>query len=894
MNESASVEDEEKTTKDESSSAVKQIAKNSLNSSNKSNGSKRIRKIPIVTTPTRGFSGASSSDDDDLDDDDDDDDDDEGMERKGSSGQMKIPSFHNSRGAPVSSANNEAPSSPQPSNSTGNNNNPGNTAVQPDQERQILLLMLLAQVCALHDPTPRTFTVHVLELFERGILGRQSIHFLFELGLVPPNTPRMLTAHPHNNSNNNNADHSHTCNSKQQASSDPVLQLATLSAPLSPQKMRSHEASVIRSHLEEHDLAQQQLNKSSPLSSSRANTNNANNTSLVESPPIHSTKSASSWAVEHHPLSLSRYQREFIQVRLLNSGSFGEVFHATSKVDLKDYAVKRVAFQAFGYSRDSLTQVIREVQCLAQCDHPNVVRYYTSWLEPSWMTGSGAAITTPTHGNEVRRQQKLLTDIQHMMIAGARSEEQSATSTSNHSESNHNNHLQDFFQGRANANIMRDRKFSIGSSLDSLDSAAGSSSYDETSGSDEEEETTWTIEQQQDCHLAFEDDDDSSFFFASSLGAAKDTSSKFASPPHHRFNNNNNKATQNTAKKTAARLKYRYQICLFIQMQLCQPATLGDWIRHRNSLVADPNANRRERVQTAVSIFGQIVSGLQHIHKKGIVHRDLKPFNLFRSLEEEGVFLIGDFGLSKLIHSATHQSSCGKKKKQQQHHHPEDFSLQTGDCNALVVRAPTELTAGVGTASYAAPEQVTTSTYGKLADVFSLGLILLELLCCFTTEHERMQTFYDCRHRRDIPSWITNEYPVAAQTILRCTEPNPTNRPTAGDLIRVDLLSMIETSDAKIPRELPPQKVPNDELLKLNRELEEKDDLIRDYEKKLKEKDLLIERLQAQLAAAQANHSADEVPQIQRVPLPVELLVGEGHGGKGPLEVESSSSSGEE
>ena len=54
-----------------------------------------------------------------------------------------------------------------------------------NQERQMLLMMLLAQVASLHDPTPRTFTVHVLELFERGIVDRQSIDFLLQLGLVP-------------------------------------------------------------------------------------------------------------------------------------------------------------------------------------------------------------------------------------------------------------------------------------------------------------------------------------------------------------------------------------------------------------------------------------------------------------------------------------------------------------------------------------------------------------------------------------------------------------------------------------------------------------------------------------------------------------------------------------
>ena len=58
-------------------------------------------------------------------------------------------------------------------------------AAAAEHERQTLLLMLLAQVCSLHDATPRTFVVHVLALFERGILDSNSIRFLFDMGLVP-------------------------------------------------------------------------------------------------------------------------------------------------------------------------------------------------------------------------------------------------------------------------------------------------------------------------------------------------------------------------------------------------------------------------------------------------------------------------------------------------------------------------------------------------------------------------------------------------------------------------------------------------------------------------------------------------------------------------------------
>ena len=63
-----------------------------------------------------------------------------------------------------------------------NNNGPTSELAH---ERQTLLLMLLGQVCSLHDATPRTFVVHVVALYERGILDSHSIRFLFDLGLIP-------------------------------------------------------------------------------------------------------------------------------------------------------------------------------------------------------------------------------------------------------------------------------------------------------------------------------------------------------------------------------------------------------------------------------------------------------------------------------------------------------------------------------------------------------------------------------------------------------------------------------------------------------------------------------------------------------------------------------------
>lgn len=50
-------------------------------------------------------------------------------------------------------------------------------------ERQVTIIMLLAQVCSLYDHTPKTFVVNVLRFYELGLIN--SLTFLQDLGLVP-------------------------------------------------------------------------------------------------------------------------------------------------------------------------------------------------------------------------------------------------------------------------------------------------------------------------------------------------------------------------------------------------------------------------------------------------------------------------------------------------------------------------------------------------------------------------------------------------------------------------------------------------------------------------------------------------------------------------------------
>jgi len=57
-------------------------------------------------------------------------------------------------------------------------------AAAASSDRQILLLMLLGQVCSQHSSSPHLFITHVLNLYEKGLIDEEALEFLSDMGVV--------------------------------------------------------------------------------------------------------------------------------------------------------------------------------------------------------------------------------------------------------------------------------------------------------------------------------------------------------------------------------------------------------------------------------------------------------------------------------------------------------------------------------------------------------------------------------------------------------------------------------------------------------------------------------------------------------------------------------------
>jgi len=187
----------------------------------------------------------------------------------------------------------------------------------------------------------------------------------------------------------------------------------------------------------------------------------------------------------------------------------------------------------------------------------------------------------------------------------------------------------------------------------------------------------------------------------------------------------------------------------FIAMEYIEGETVSTMIRRR-----------RKNVRQTLEIAMQVAGALAEAHAAGIVHRDIKPANII--VTSRGQAKILDFGLVKLVETDT--SAAGSER----------FLTKAGMI--------------VGTASYMSPEQARGLEVDGRTDIWSLGVVLYEMLTGslpFTGETSTDTLAAILTKTPVPPSQLYAEIPVELERIvLKALHPNRDERyPTAETLV---------------------------------------------------------------------------------------------------------------
>jgi serine/threonine protein kinase len=173
----------------------------------------------------------------------------------------------------------------------------------------------------------------------------------------------------------------------------------------------------------------------------------------------------------------------------------------------------------------------------------------------------------------------------------------------------------------------------------------------------------------------------------------------------------------------------------------------------------------------AVSMMMQISAAVGAAHHAGIIHRDLKPANIFivQRPNTPPTVKVLDFGIAKLAAEA----------------------LEEDDHLTL-----TQVGVMIGTPRYMSPEQCDGVQLTPASDVYSLGIILYEMLTGMTPFTGLTPLAVAMKHSTSPPlppSEIVAAIPPAIeQVVLHALEKSPTDRPANADEFRAELYAIAE------------------------------------------------------------------------------------------------------
>ena len=197
--------------------------------------------------------------------------------------------------------------------------------------------------------------------------------------------------------------------------------------------------------------------------------------------------------------------------------------------------------------------------------------------------------------------------------------------------------------------------------------------------------------------------------------------------------------------------------CVFIVMELVEGATLRDYLHEQGSLT----------VERALQIMTPVASALAAAHKLGITHRDIKPENILVS--KEGRIKIADFGLAR---------------------------------GALLGNTMTaESSVILGSVSYLSPEQVQRGVADARSDIYSLGIVLFEILTGQKPYQGDDPVQIAIRHVNErVPAPSTLKSTISAEVdalVLSATDIDPDKRPRDAGVLLEQIRELSEKLDPR-------------------------------------------------------------------------------------------------
>ena len=189
----------------------------------------------------------------------------------------------------------------------------------------------------------------------------------------------------------------------------------------------------------------------------------------------------------------------------------------------------------------------------------------------------------------------------------------------------------------------------------------------------------------------------------------------------------------------------------FIVMELVEGQSLAEVLRGGRTLTAARSAQ----------LGAQVASALGYAHRQGVVHRDVKPGNIL--ITPDAQVKVTDFGIAQAVASEDHLAEEGSV---------------------------------MGTATYFSPEQAEGAAVDGRSDIYSLGVVLYEMLVGRPPFVGDTPLAVSSQHVHGVVTPLTSVNPSVPSDldaiVMRALAKSPAGRYSTADELRADLLRFVD------------------------------------------------------------------------------------------------------